>query len=144
MDAAAPPATDMVAAMIEELEPLYGRIDGEGLPTAAPADFAAFLVGFDDDGRPVCGGGLKPLGDGAVEIKRMFVVREARGRGVARALLVALEDAARDLGFTVVRLDTGPKQPEAERMYRAAGYREIGAFNGNPIASFFGEKRLGA
>ena len=60
---------------------------------------------------------------------------------MAPALLVALEDAARSLG-TRVRLDTGPKQPHAERMYRRAGYAEIANFNDNPFASFFGEKAL--
>jgi GNAT superfamily N-acetyltransferase len=62
---------------------------------------------------------------------------------VARELLRQLEDAARRLGYEVARLDTGPRQPSAERMYREAGYRPIGNFNANPVASFFGEKRLG-
>ena len=146
MDAGVPPASDLLEAMITELVPLYGRIDVPEAPSASAADFAppggTFLVGFDDDGVAVCCGGVKRLGDGACEIKRMFVAPSARGRGVAGELLVALEDAARSLGYTVVRLDTGPKQPHAERMYRAAGYREIGNFNANPFASFFGEKSL--
>ncbi len=66
----------------------------------------------------------------------------ARGRGHARELLRALEDAARDLGYGVVRLDTGPRQPHAQAMYESAGYRPIGNFNANPVASFWGEKRL--
>ena len=142
MDPGVPPATDLVQAMVDELEPLYGRIDRDGLPAAGPADLEAFLVGFDADGTPVCGGALKDLGDGVVEIKRMFVVPEARGRGWATALLAALEDAARERGFTVARLDTGPQQPQSERMYRRAGYVEIENFNANPIASFWGEKQL--
>ena len=116
-------------------------------PTATADDFSAsrggaFVVGFSEDGSALCGGGLKRLEPGVVEIKRMYVVPAARRRGHARALLRALEDAARDLGYGVVRLDTGPHQPHAERMYRAAGYREIGNFNANPFASFWGEKRL--
>jgi GNAT superfamily N-acetyltransferase len=146
MDAAQSPAADLMEAMLVELEPLYGRIDVPHAPSASPADFSpprgTFLVGFDGDGTPLCGGGVKDLGDGAAEIKRMYVVPEARGRGLAQQLLVALEDAARSLGFTTVRLDTGPKQPHAERMYRRAGYEEIGNFNDNPFASFFGEKAL--
>jgi GNAT superfamily N-acetyltransferase len=147
MDAAQPPASDLVEAMIVDLVPLYGRIDGADAPRAAPEDFAppggVFLVGYDDDGRVVCGGGVKRLGDEVAEIKRMYVVPEARGRGVARDLLVALEDAARELGYARVRLDTGPKQPHAEALYRSAGYRDIADYNGNPHASFFGEKALG-
>ena len=146
MDAGTPPASDLLEAMVVELVPLYGRIDVPGAPSASAADFApprgTFLVGFDDAGAAVCCGGVKDLGDGAAEIKRMYVVPEARGRGIAQELLVALEEAARELGFETVRLDTGPKQPHAERMYRNAGYAEIGNFNANPFASFWGEKSL--
>ena len=53
-----------------------------------------------------------------------------------------VEDAARGLGYSVARLDTGPRQPGAERMYRNAGYHPIGNFNDNPVATFFGEKQL--
>ena len=141
-----PPASDLLAAMVAEMAPLYGRIDAPGMPSATPADFApprgAFLVGFDRHGAAVCGGGVKGLDGEAAEIKRMYVVPEARGRGLAKALLAALEDAARDLGYGIVRLDTGPRQPHAQRLYEAAGYRPIGNFNANPVASFWGEKRL--
>jgi GNAT superfamily N-acetyltransferase len=140
-----PPATDLVAAMIEELAPVYGRIDVPGAPSATPADMAppggVFVVVFDD-GSPVAGGGVKRLDDETCEIKRMYVVPEARGRGVARVLLEGLEDAARALGYRVARLDTGPEQPRAQRMYERAGYRPIENFNGNPFASFWGEKAL--
>jgi GNAT superfamily N-acetyltransferase len=131
--------------MVDEVSELYGRIDVPGAPTATPADFSppggGFVVLFDE-GRAVAGGGIKRLDDEACEIKRMYVVPEARGRGVARELLVALEDEARALGYAVAKLDTGPQQPHAERMYRAAGYEETGNFNANPFASFWGQKRL--
>jgi len=61
---------------------------------------------------------------------------------VARALLVELERQARDLGYEIARLDTGPRQTRAQRMYKRAGYFPIENFNANPVASFFGEKRL--
>lgn len=139
------PAATLVGAMRDELREIYSGldIDEPAMPRARPADFDAFLVGYEDE-VAVCGGGLKPLGDGVVEIKRMYVVPQARGRGVARALLAALEAEARERGFAIVRLDTGPRQPSAERMYREAGYAEIGNFNANPVASFWGEKRLNA
>jgi GNAT superfamily N-acetyltransferase len=143
-----PPASDLVAAMVAEMALVYGPIDVPGMPSATPADFApphgTFLVGFDDEGAAVCGGGIKRLDDEAAEIKRMYVVPSARGRGLARVLLAALEDAARDLGYTIARLDTGPRQPHAQRLYEASGYRPIGNFNANPVASFWGEKRLEA
>ncbi|MDQ3741213.1 MAG: GNAT family N-acetyltransferase, partial [Actinomycetota bacterium] len=109
MNAAEPPASELIEAMIEEMVPLYGRIDRPGMPVAGPEQFSAeaggaFLVGFDDAGRAVCGGGLKRLGDDVVELKRMYVLPELRGRGVARELLAALEDAARELGYARARL----------------------------------------
>jgi GNAT superfamily N-acetyltransferase len=131
--------------MVDEVSELYGRIDVPGAPTATPADFSPPGGGFVvllDEGRTVAGGGIKRLDDEACEIKRMYVLPEARGRGLGRALLVALEDEARRLGYAIARLDTGPQQPGAQRMYEEAGYRPIGNFNANPFASFWGEKAL--
>jgi GNAT superfamily N-acetyltransferase len=70
------------------------------------------------------------------------VVPAARCRGHARVLLHALEDAARGLGYAVARLDTGPRQSHAQRLYEDEGYVAVGNFNDNPVATFFGEKRL--
>jgi GNAT superfamily N-acetyltransferase len=144
----AEPAASLVGAMRAEMRALYDDldIDSAGMPAAGPGELGpprgTFLVGAEPDGTPVCCGGVKDLEDGACEIKRMFVAPEARGRGYARELLAALEDAARALGYDTARLDTGPRQPRAEAMYRRRGYVPIANFNGNPVASFFGEKAL--
>ena len=141
------PAATLVKAMRDEIAALYDGLDLDGgdMPQAGPAELSppggAFVIGLED-GAAVCCGGLKRLADGACEIKRMFVVEHARGRGVARALLEELERTARELGYAVARLDTGPRQPRSQRMYERAGYAPIENFNGNPIASFFGQKRL--
>src|SRR5688572_2581304 len=83
------------------------------------------FVALYEDGRPVAGGGLRPLGGAEVcEIKRMWVFPEMRSRGLARRLLAELEDAARDLGYARVRLDTGDQQPHAMALYRSCGYRD--------------------
>jgi GNAT superfamily N-acetyltransferase len=141
-----PPASDLLAAMVAEMALLYGPVDLPGMPSATPADFApprgTFLVGFDAGGAPVCAGGVKGLDAQAAEIKRMYVVPTARRRGLARVLLAALEDAARDLGYRVARLDTGPLQGSARRIYESTGYRPIGNFNANPVAAYWGEKGL--
>ena len=144
-DVSLPPASELIAAMVAEMNDLYGDIEGPNVPSATPSDFArphgTFLVGYVD-GEAVCAGGLKRLDERAAEIKRMYVVPDARRRGVARALLGALEDAARMRGYRVVRLDTGPRQPHAMALYRAAGYADIGNFNANPLAAYWGEKQL--
>jgi uncharacterized protein (DUF952 family) len=146
MHAGSPPASDLIDGMIADLEPLYGRIDGGGTPSASPDEMwrphGTFLVGWDEAGEPVCGGGAKRLGDDLAEIKRMFVVPSARSRGHARRLLAGLEDTARRRGYRRVRLDTGPKQPHAKTLYESAGYIEIPDYNDNPKATYWGEKEL--
>ena len=145
VDPARPPANELVAAMVAEMNELYGDIEFPGMPTATPADFAppagTFLVGYHD-GEPVCAGAIKRIAPDAAEIKRMYVVPAARRRGVARMLLRALEDAARERGYRFVRLDTGPLQRHAIALYASEGYTEIGNFTANPIAAYWGEKRL--
>jgi GNAT superfamily N-acetyltransferase len=144
----ADPAAALVSCMRAEMAALYDDldIDAPDMPKAGPNELGppggVFLVGSDSTGRPLCCGGLKRLSDEACEIKRMYVIPEARGRGVGRALLTALEQAASELGYRLTCLDTGPRQPDAERMYRRAGYKPIDNFNANPVASFFGEKVL--
>jgi GNAT superfamily N-acetyltransferase len=141
------PAAALVQGMRDEIAALYDglQLDGPEMPKAGPGELGppggAFVVGFEDD-VAVCCGGIKRLPDGACEVKKMFVAEVARGRGVARALLVELEQQARDRGYAVARLDTGPRQTRAQRMYERAGYVPVANFNGNPVASFFGEKRL--
>lgn len=134
-------------AMEAEMQTLYDglQIGNATMPAAGPAQLnppaGRFLVGYRD-GRPICCGGIKRLDPRACEFKRMYVVPDQRGRGVARALLGALEARARELGYAVARLDTGPRQPAARHLYESAGYHEIENFNGNPVATFFGEKSL--
>jgi GNAT superfamily N-acetyltransferase len=139
-------AVRLVEAMVTEMEELYDLRAGTGLGLSAPpADFSppggAFLVVYED-GKPVAGGGVKRDEDGIAEIKRMYVAPGARGRGLGRQLLEALEEEARALGYARIRLDTGARQPEARAMYERAGYHAVGDYNGNPQASFWGEKVL--
>jgi GNAT superfamily N-acetyltransferase len=145
VDARLAPASELLAAMEAEMVELYADTGMTRMPPAGPADFAApggaYVVGFVD-GEPVCGAGLMRLADGAVEIKRMYVVPAARRRGVARALLGALESTARELGYSVVRLDTGARQSHAKALYAASGFVEVDDYNDNPYAAYWGEKRL--
>ena len=133
--------------MRAEIAEIYTGLDlqAANMPKAGPEQLNApngsFLVGYED-GRAICCGGLKRLDADACELKRMYVIPEARGRGVVRVLLAALEDRARELGYLVARLDTGPRQQSAQRIYESEGYIAVANFNGNPVASFFGEKRL--
>ncbi len=140
-----PPASELLAEMRIELNEVYESFDRLDNPPLEPAELrspgGAYVVGFDRD-EAVAGGGVRHLADGVGEIKRMFVRPAARSRGMAGDLLAALEDAARSLGYDTVRLDTGPKQRHALRLYRRAGYVEVPRYNDNPFACFWGEKRL--
>jgi ribosomal protein S18 acetylase RimI-like enzyme len=140
-----PPASGLLAAMRAELVGAYdnaSRLDNPPLlPSELRAPDGAYYVGYVGSDA-VAGGGLRRLGEGVAEIKRMYVRPEARSRGVAAALLRTLEEAARAMGYASARLDTGPKQVTAQRLYRAAGYTEIAPYNDNPFACFWGEKRL--
>ena len=139
-----PVARALLDAFAAEARERYSEgIGHPGDPAAPLRDPEAQLYLLrDPDGATVGCGGVRRLGGGIGEIKRMYVVPEFRGRGCARELLAALEGAARELGFERARLDTGPRQPRALRLYRRAGYAEIENFNENPMATFFGEKRL--
>jgi len=72
--------------------------------------------------------GLRRIDDQTAELKRMFVRPGARRLGVARALLTACEQAALDLGYRELWLETGTLQPEAVALYRSAGYEPVPPF----------------
>ena len=129
-----------------ELRARYGGKEEPGTHPSA-ADISVVVVARDDDGTPLGCGALRELGDGLAEIKRMYVVPDARGRGISKAVLAGLERAARARGWTTLRLETGPLQPEAAALYRGAGYSRSGAFgayDGDPDAedSLFFERAL--
>jgi ribosomal protein S18 acetylase RimI-like enzyme len=94
------------------------------------------------DGAAVGCGAVRRLDADVAEIKRMWVDPVARGHGVARRLLAALEAAAAQLNCVTVRLDTAATLTEALALYRSAGYREIAPYNENPYAAHWLEKRL--
>ena len=118
------------AALRDELaRELNDRYGGDLEPGDKPtADDVAAWVVAREDGRALGCGALRTLGEPVVEIKRMYVRPEARGRGIGAAVLNVLEQEAVNRGFRVVRLETGPLQPEALHLYERAGYREIPCF----------------
>jgi GNAT superfamily N-acetyltransferase len=100
-----------------------------------------FLVAMSD-GLPVDCVGLKGTGSEIAEIKRLWVAPSARGLGVGRRLMDAVENAARDLTVKTLRLDTNRALPEALQLYRSTGWSEIDRFNDDPYPDFFFEKHL--
>ncbi|MCX5377890.1 GNAT family N-acetyltransferase [Streptomyces sp. NBC_00091] len=110
------------------------RYDGEGDATFLdPAMFVPpsglYLVAYDASGTPVASGGWRGqekneegYSDGDAEIKRMYVVPQARGLGLARRILAELEADAHAAGRRRMVLETGDQQPEAIALYLSSGY----------------------
>jgi putative acetyltransferase len=84
--------------------------------------------------------------DGSAELKRLFVMTEARGNGIGRSIVMALEHAAAGEQVRLIQLETGVKSDEALRLYRRLGYIERGPFGnyGPDPLSIFMEKFLGS
>jgi GNAT superfamily N-acetyltransferase len=144
----------LVAALEADLDVRYA--DDDVAFAHLEPDVAMLAIGDDDvsppagtflvaelDGRPVGCAALRPAPTGApgvAEVKRMYVVPEARGRGISRALLGALEDAAAGLGYRRIILETGTRQPEAMALYESAGYSPVenyGGYRDFPMARCF-------
>lgn len=123
-----PDAARLIDGIQQEMVVRYG---GPDETPVEPAQFSPpnglFLVGYRD-GEPVACGGWRSHGNGTVEIKRMYVVPQARGNGYARRLLAELEHTARRAGHRRIILETGEKQPEAVALYRSAGYGDVPPF----------------
>ncbi|SDY44569.1 Acetyltransferase (GNAT) family protein [Modestobacter sp. DSM 44400] len=122
-----PVVQQLVAAQRAELVDRYCGDQEPGIKPSA-ADVAVVLVATDDDGTAIGCGALRPLTPDSAEIKRLYVVPQARRRGVSRVVLAALEAEALHRGWTTLRLETGPEQPEAVGLYISAGYHPIRAF----------------
>ncbi len=93
-------------------------------------------------GQPIGCGALKFHRGAPADLKRMWVAPEARGLGLGRRILMELEEYARSAGVRIVRLETNRTLKEAIQLYRSSGYHEVAAFNSEPYAHHWFEKRL--
>ena len=137
-----PTAQQLIAQVQQEYVVRYG---GPDTAPVDPQEFAPprgrFVIGYLDV-APVAMGGLRLLDDDTVEIKRMFVVPQSRGRGFARVVLARLEELAVEIGATRVVLETGLKQPEAMALYASEGYERIegfGHYRDEPLSASYGK-----
>jgi GNAT superfamily N-acetyltransferase len=123
-----PVAQQLIAAVQAEYVVRYGNPDETPVD---PAEFSPpaglFLVGYLD-GTAIATGAFRRHGDHEIEIKRMYVAPAARGKGLSRLMLAALEDRARLAGGSRIVLETGNRQPEAISLYESSGYERIPGF----------------
>lgn len=149
-DPTSPIARQLMAALTQELEGRYPKdltVDVTRMPELHNVSGAGvqFVVAWLD-GQPIGCGALRPIDGTTIEVKRMYVSPEARGRGIARHILEKLESLAAAAGYTVTRLETGIRQPEAIALYEKTGYLPIpcyGVYAQNPESQCY-EKVLKA
>jgi putative acetyltransferase len=139
------PGAEGVAELVRQSDEyglsLYPAESYYALDPASLADPQVRLFVARRDGTAV-GITALVLGPGQAELKRMFVAPEARGAGVATALLAEVEATAMDLGVTRLVLETGPRQPDAIALYEKHGYVNIpnfGPYINDPLSICFGK-----
>ncbi|WP_298280960.1 GNAT family N-acetyltransferase [uncultured Bradyrhizobium sp.] len=139
-----PEVRQLIALSDAYLVALYLSASNHLVGVAALAAPGAVFLVARVDGEALGSIAFRLISPDHAEMKRMFVRADARGRGLGRRLLEALEDAARSRQITRISLETGIRQPEAIGLYRASGYRECPPFGGyapDPL-SLFMTKRL--
>lgn len=137
----------LITALNEELAETYPeeganhfRLDNNEV---APG-VGAFLVAYSD-GEAVACGAVRKLDPQTAEIKRMYVTPKARGAGISRQVLDALEQEAVKLGVSELVLETGTRQTAATALYERGGFRAtplFGEYIGSPLSVCYG-KRIG-
>lgn len=114
-----------------------------GLPGKYAAPEGALLLARDAGGRAIGCAGLRPLGNGICEMKRLFLLPEARGLGLGRALAQAIVATARERGYRTIRLDTLPSMASAIALYEELGFHRIEPYYApTPPGTVFMEFRL--
>ena len=114
--------------LVKYLDIELAKRDGEDHPYYAQfnkIDKIKFVVIAYENEKPVGCGAIKEYGPQTMEIKRMYVFPEVRGKGIANKILAELENWAAELAFKKCVLETGKKQPEAIRLYEKNGYNII-------------------
>lgn len=130
-DADADGLIELIAAAYAEHPGCVLDLPGIDADLAAPATAAARTGSrwwvVEDDGRIVAGIGAGPLSpDGLVELKRLYVAKSHRRRGVAAALVGLVEQRARDVGARAVELWSDTRFADAHRLYGRLGYIATG------------------
>ena len=128
-----PAAQPLIDGLVHEYDLRYADLDRSGGARTEilryPADaFAPPLGGFlllQRDGETIAGGAYMSHDDETVELKRIWTASHLRRQGLARRIVLALEESAGELGYTRAYLSTGYRQPEATALYISLGYRPL-------------------
>jgi GNAT superfamily N-acetyltransferase len=125
-------AVQLMDELTVELARLYNVADGSAgfVPSDVEVPRAAFVVARIDGVAVGCGA-LRPLDADSVEVKRVYTRAAYRRLGVAQAIMQELERLAKEFGYTNIKLQTGPLQPEAAQLYASTGYYRIPIYHGD-------------
>lgn len=115
--------SDLIACLDAELAQRYGAAQAAYQPHNI-IQHAEAIVAIEG-AEPAGCGCFRPYDENTVEIKRMYVKPEYRGKGVAHEVLARLETRAAEMGYQAAVLETGLGQPEAIRLYEKSGYLRI-------------------
>ena len=145
-DPRSPDAVDCLEAYYKELGERFDtgfdvNLSADPDATDMMAPRGVFFVAYSD-GMPLGCVGVKGTDKGYAEIKRLWISPASRGLGLSRTLMAAAERAAKDLGITLLRLDTNSALPEAVALYQRSGWSEIERFNDDPYPDYFFEKAI--
>ena len=141
----------LIAELDAYLHPLYPSESQHGYSIEKLVEKKVEFFVLYHDGEPAACGGVQIINDPHDpaapygELKRMYVRDQFRGLGLAKRMLLHLEDVALERGVTVMRLETGIHQPEAIGLYERCGYHRIPPFGSYPPddpLSLCYEKRL--
>ena len=131
MKAVCPDDKDLMALINELDEELLTRYPKEGIFVLdfnhSKINTATFVVAYSGN-IPVGCGAILPMCRECVELKRFFVRNTHRGKGIASGILLLLESEARKQGYGIIKLETGPNQPESLSLYKKFGFYEIEKF----------------
>ncbi|MBC5993318.1 GNAT family N-acetyltransferase [Pontibacter cellulosilyticus] len=114
----------LVQLLDEEVQGRYGEEHATIAPFNKLDNIQHVIVAFMN-GEPAGCGAIKKYDEVTAEVKRMYVHPRYRGKGVAKAVLHALDTWAKELNYTFCILETGVKQPEAISLYTSSGYKQI-------------------
>ena len=121
-------ALALIGALDAHLNGLYAPENRHGLSVAALQDDSVIFLVARSEGVAVGCGAVKFVHGDYAEVKRMYILPQWRGRGVARALLTHLERLSRQNGFNLLRLETGIYQLEAVKLYEGMGFSRCEPF----------------
>jgi len=133
---------ELIKLLDIELNTRYGLLQAQYDKFNRVESIETAVIGFIDS-KPCGCGCFKAFNKDTVEIKRMFVKADFRGKGISKLILAELENWAGELGFSKAILETGIKQPDAIKFYSKLGYRKIdnfGQYIGNSNSVCFTKK----